>query len=170
VLPRTRQALLVLWLFPVLLFAVISLRRTIGLHWVLGFVPFFVAWAALFLDARSLHRSWRWTLLLSLPHLLLVGALAWAPLSLWQPAKLYDRLVFTRETPALAAALKADLPAGATLMARTYNPAAMLAFHHRQYVPVFGVGRHHARQDDQIVDFRTYDGQPCASSTTTSPT
>ena len=160
VAPATRRALAVLWLFPILLFAVISLRRTIGLHWVLGFVPFFVAWAALFLDARSLHRSWRWTLLLSLPHLLLVGALAWAPLSLWQPAKLYERLVFTRETPALAAALKADLPTGATLMARTYNPAAMLAFPHGQYVPVFGVGRHHARQDDQIVDFRTYDGQP----------
>jgi len=35
----------------------------------------------------------------------------------------------------------------------------MLAFPHGQCVPVLGVGRHHARQDDQIIDFRTYDGQ-----------
>jgi len=26
-------------------------------------------------------------------------------------------------------------------------------------VPVYGVGRHHARQDDQLVDFRAWDGQ-----------
>ena len=155
----TRRALAVLWLFPILLFAFISLRRTVGLHWVLGFVPLFVAWAALHLDAAALRRSWRWNLWLSGPHLLLVAAIAWAPLSWWQHTKLHERAVFLRETPALVAALQQDLPTGATLMARTYNPAAMLAFHHQQYVPVFGVGRHHARQDDLQVDFRTYDGQ-----------
>ena len=155
----TRRALAVLWLFPILLFAFISLRRTVGLHWVLGFVPLFVAWAALHLDAAALRRSWRWNLWLSGPHLLLVAAIAWAPLSWWQHTKLHDRAVFLRETPALVAALQQDMPANATLMARTYNPAAMLAFHHKQYVPVFGVGRHHARQDDLQVDFRTYDGQ-----------
>ena len=157
--PATRTAATALWLFPVALFAVISLKRTIGLHWVLGFVPLFIVWAGLRLDTRALRTSFKATLALSLPHLIAVVALAWAPLSLWQPAKIYDRLVFTRETPALAAALKADLPPGATLMARTYNPAAVLAFSYGQYVPVFGVGRHHARQDDQIIDFRSYDGQ-----------
>ena len=156
VAPRTRQALAVLWLFPILLFAVISLRRTIGLHWVLGFVPLFVAWAALFLDARALRRSLNWTLVLSIPHLLIVAAVAWAPLSWWSSTKLHDKAVFLRETPALVEALRRDMPAGATLMARTYNPATMLAFHHQQYVPVFGVGRHHARQDDQVVDFRDF--------------
>lgn len=156
---QTRRTLAVLWLFPLLLFAVISLRRSIGLHWVLGFVPLFVAWAALSLDAHALRRSWRWTLWFGLPHLLLVAAIAWAPLSWWQATKLHDRAVFLRETPALVAALQQDMPAGATLMARTYNPAAMLAFHHKQYVPVFGVGRHHARQDDLQVDFREFGGQ-----------
>jgi len=158
--PAWRSAATALWLFPILLFAFVSLRRSIGLHWVLGFVPLFVVWAGLRVDARALRTSFRASLALSLPHLLLVAAVAWTPLSWWQSLKVYDRLVFTRETPTLAAALKADLPAGATLMARTYNPAAMLAFPYGQYVPVFGVGRHHARQDDQVVDFRRYDGQP----------
>ncbi|MBS3998730.1 MAG: glycosyltransferase family 39 protein [Hydrogenophaga sp.] len=158
--PARLRTLAVLWLFPILLFAFLSLGRSIGLHWVLGFVPLFVLWAGLRVDACALHTSLKATLTLSLPHLLLVAAVAWAPLSLWQKAKLHDRLVFTREAPALAAALKADLPPGATLMARTYNPASVLAFAYGQYVPVFGVGRHHARQDDQIIDFRTYDGRP----------
>ncbi len=28
----------VLWMFPLALFLLVSLRRTVGLHWVLGFV------------------------------------------------------------------------------------------------------------------------------------
>ena len=156
----TARTLLVLWLFPLAVFLLLSARRTIGLHWVLGFVPLFVVWAGLRLDARPLRRSLVWTVALSVPHLLVVAAIAWSPLSWWQSYKIHDRAVFLRETAAVVAALEKDLPAGATLMGRTYNPAAMLAFHHGQYVPVFGLGKHHARQDDQIIDFRRYDGQP----------
>jgi 4-amino-4-deoxy-L-arabinose transferase-like glycosyltransferase len=157
--PHLRRTAAVLWLFPILLFAFLSLRRSIGLHWVLGFVPLFVLWAGLTLQARPLRSSLNWTLALSVPHLLLVATIAWAPLSWWHSTKLFDRAVFLRETPALVTALRQDLPARATLMARAYNPAAMLAFHHGAYVPVFGTGRHHARQDDQLVDFRRFEGQ-----------
>jgi 4-amino-4-deoxy-L-arabinose transferase-like glycosyltransferase len=154
-----RRAVAVLWVFPLLVFAWLSLRRSIGLHWVLGFVPLFVLWAGLALPAPALRRSWHWTLLLSVPHLLLVAALAWAPLSWWQASRLHQSAVFLRETPALVGALRQDLAPGATLMARAYSPAALLAYHHGTYVPVFGVGRHHARQDDQRVDFRAFEGQ-----------
>jgi len=157
--PATRTAATALWLFPVALFAVISLKRTIGLHWVLGFVPLFIVWAGLRLDTRALRTSFKATTALSVPHLIAVLLIAIGPLSWWAHTKLFDRAVFLRETAAVVAALRADMPAGATLMARTYNPAAMLAYHHKQYVPVFGVGRHHARQDDQIIDFRSYDDQ-----------
>jgi 4-amino-4-deoxy-L-arabinose transferase-like glycosyltransferase len=157
--PSLRRTAAVLWLFPILLFAFLGLRRSIGLHWVLGFVPLFMFWVGLTLQARPLRRSLNWTIALSVPHLLLVAALAWVPLTWWQSTKLYDRAVFLRETPALVSALRQDLPPGATLMARAYNPAAMLAYHHGAYVPVFGTGRHHARQDDQVVDFRRFEGQ-----------
>ncbi|WP_372657653.1 ArnT family glycosyltransferase [Hydrogenophaga sp.] len=156
--PQVLQAVAVLWLFPLLVFAVLSTRRTVGLHWVLGFVPLFVLWVGLRVDARALRRSLNWTLVLSLPHLLAVAAIVWMPLSVWQHTQLFDKAVFLREAPAIVRALEQDLPPGTALMARKYSPAAMLAFHHHRYVPVFGVGRHHARQDDQIIDFRSYDG------------
>ncbi len=155
----TQRAAAVLWLFPILLFAFLSLRRSVGLHWVLGFVPLFVVWAGLKLEPRALRRSLNWTVALSVPHLLLVAALAWVPLSLWQPTKLYEKAVFLREAPAIVSALQQDLPPGATVMARAYSTASMLGYFHTVYVPVFGVGRHHARQDDQLVDFRTLQGQ-----------
>ncbi|MCV0437790.1 MAG: glycosyltransferase family 39 protein [Hydrogenophaga sp.] len=158
--PATARTLAVLWLFPLVVFALLSTRRIIGLHWVLGFVPLFVLWVGLRLDARALRSALNWTMALSVPHLMVVAAIVWAPPSWWQPVRTNDRAVFLHETPAIVAALQKDLPTGATLMGRTYHPAAMLAFHHKQYVPVFGVGRHHARQDDQIIDFRVYDGRP----------
>jgi len=155
-----RTTLAVLWIFPFVVFALLATRRTIGLHWVLGFVPVFVVWAGLRCEVRPLRRLLGYTAALSLPHLVVVLAIALAPVAWFAQTKWADRAVFLRENAAVVAGLRQGLPAGATLMAQAYNPAAMLAFRHGQYVPVFGPGRHHARQDDQVIDFRRYDGQP----------
>lgn len=155
-LARTVQ---VLWLFPLLVFALLALRRSIGLHWVLGFVPLFVLWAAPRLNVAQWRRCGRWTLALSLPHLLLVLAVLATPLVWWQHSKVYEKLVFLREMPTIVQTLEQGLPPGGALMAHAYSPAALLAYHHKAYVPVYGVGRHHARQDDQLVDFRAWNGR-----------
>jgi hypothetical protein len=134
------------------------LRRSVGLHWVLGFVPLFVLWAAWRLDAAALRRAWLWTLALSVPHLLALAVLVWGPLAWWQSSRLYDKVVFLREVPAVLAGLQAGMAPGTRLMAHAYSPAAILSYHHGDYVPVYGVGRHHARQDDLAVDFRQWEG------------
>ena len=152
-------AVAVLWLFPLLVFAVLGLRRSVGLHWVLGFVPLFVLWAALRVDAAALRRSYRWTLAWSFPHLLLVGVLVWAPLAWWQNTSVYDKAVFLHEAPAVAQRLRQDLPDSALLMAHAYSPAAILSYFTQRYVPVYGVGRHYAREDDLRFDFRAWDGR-----------
>lgn len=160
-IPRTASVLvMVLWTAPFLLFAFVATRRSVGLHWVLGFVPLFVLWAGMRLSPEALRRSLRWTGWLAVPHALLLFALFAAPLAWWQRSDQFAAVVFLREAPAVSAALQKDLPPQATLMARGYSPAAVLAFHTGRYVPVFGVGRFHARQDDQWVDFRALDGKP----------
>jgi len=55
--------------------------------------------------------------------------------------------------------LTANLPQNTMLMTTSYSPAAVLAYHHKQYVPVFGQGSHYARQDDLVVDFKALKGQ-----------
>lgn len=157
--PRLSRLLALLWIAPFALLALVALRRGIGLHWVLGFVPVFVLWAGLRIAPEGLARCLRWTGWLSLPHVLVLVALLATPLAWWQSSKSYASLVFLREAPAITAALTRDLPADATLMARAYSPAAVLAYHAGDYVPVFGPGRFHARQDDLQVDFRAYDGR-----------
>jgi hypothetical protein len=151
---------MVLWATPFLLFALVATRRTVGLHWVLGFVPLFVLWAGLRLSPTALRKALRWNGWLALPHVLLLAAVFAAPLAWWQRSSQFASVVFLREAPAVTAALRTGLPPDAALMARGYSPAAVLAFHSGRYVPVFGVGRHHARQDDLSVDFKEFDGRP----------
>lgn len=155
----TRTTLAVLWIFPFVVFALLATRRTIGLHWVLGFVPVFAVWAGLRTDVRPLRRLLAYTVALSVPHLLGVLVLALAPTSWFGSTKWADRAVFLRENTAVVAALRDGLPADGTLMAQAYNPAAMLAYRAGHYVPVFGPGRYHSRQDDLVVDFRAFDGK-----------
>jgi len=95
---------------------------------------------------------------LSVPHLVFVVMLVWAPLSWWQQTRVYDKVVFLREVPAILAELNRDREPDRRLMAHAYSPAAILSYFHGSYVPVYGTGRHHARQDDQRVDFRAWDG------------
>jgi len=157
--PAISRTVAVLWLCPLLVFALLGLRRSIGLHWVLGFVPLFLLWLSLRLEPGMLRRAWRWNIALSLPHLLLVASIVWAPLAWWQHSKLYEKVVFLREAPAVLQALRQDMSVGTHLMAHAYSPAASLAFVAGEYIPVYGVGRFHSRQDDQLVDFRAWDGQ-----------
>lgn len=155
---RMRRVLAVLWGFPALLFAVLAMRREVGLHWVLGFVPFFVAWVAMRLPLPRWRTAWRWTVALSVPHLLAVVAIVATPLSVWQGSRWYEKVVFLRQAPAILAELNRGRAPEVRLMAEAYSPAAILAYYDGHYVPVYGVGRHHARQDDLLVDFRAWDG------------
>lgn len=156
-----RKLLLYLWVVPLLFFLLVSFKRSVGLHWLLGFVPVFMLWLGLSLQtvgARFKH-FWAWTLALSAPHLVFVLVLALGPLSIWQGGKLYEKVVFLRESAAITQHLQNNIAQGEQLMAVAYSPAAILSYHHKNYVPVFGTGRHHARQDDLSFDFRDLQGR-----------
>ena len=82
------------------------------------------------------------------------------PISAWEGTRLHDDVVFHKENKAIVAALRNDLPQGATLMARGYTPASLLSYSAGEYWPVFGEGSYHARQDDILADFTRYAGHP----------
>ena len=157
---QTRRCVSVLLAVPLLLLLLVSLKRSVGLHWVLGFVPVFVVWAGLALySMQQQSKLWKWTLWLSVPHLLGVWFLVGSPLHWWENSKQFEKLVFLRHADQVTQQMSADLPPSTRLMATSYSPAAVLAYHHQQYVPVFGLGRHYARQDDLVVNFADLNGQ-----------
>ena len=167
---RPAFSALLMAVVPFLVFLVISLKKTVGLHWVLAFIPFVLVAAGCAVDLRRLARSTRWTGLLSAPHLGFFLFVLLAPLSIWQDVKLNKDLTYLRDVETLPAALMQDAPQDTVLMARAYTPASILGFHAGSYVPVFGTGKFHARQDDVLVDFREFEGRTVRIFDKTQPT
>lgn len=132
--------------------------KRIGLHWLLSFLPALVLSAALVLERRQLVASVRVFAVLAVLHVVTIALVAALPLETWRSSWFYSRLVFPGRIAELQEAIALDLP-GKVLAADSYASAALLAFHVRRPVPVFGAGSSHARQDDIDTDWRTDAGQ-----------
>ena len=145
------------WL-PFLLFAVLSLIKQIGLHWLLSFVPFALIWLALRLNQASLRRLGLFFAGFATLHVAGILLVSRLPLETWQKTRLYDGIVLSFEHRALARELQ---PYGSdwTLAMDGYSNAVTLGYNLRRYVAVFGEASSHARHDDLVTDFRMLDGR-----------
>ena len=152
------RALLLAWLLPLVVFALLSPVKRIGLHWLQSFIPALVITLALAAGPRRLGVVVRFFAAFALLHVALAAALAMVPLESWKETRLYPRLVFLVKAPALLEALAPQLGSYA-LAADSYAMAALLAYHGRRTVPVFGPGSSHARHDDILTDWRDYAGK-----------
>ena len=155
-----RGAIVVLFLVPFILFLLLSSEKTIGLHWVLGFMPFLFLFIGTTSNAEDLRKYAKWTAWFSVPHFLFLAAIILLPTTMWKNYVLHDDIVFHKEAKNIVAALRKDLPPDGAIMARAYTPSALLSYHAGEYWPTFGEGKFHARQDDLQVDFRQYAGKP----------
>lgn len=164
-LMRSRRAMIerggvtILFLVPFALFLLLSMKKSIGLHWVLGFMPFVFLFIGAVSNADELRKYAKWTAWFSVPHFLILAAIILLPTSVWKGNGLYDDIVFHKEAKTIVAALRKDLPKDGIIMARAYTPASLLSYHAGEYWPVFGEGKFHARQDDLLIDFNHYAGK-----------
>lgn len=153
-----RRALLLAWLVPLAIFAALSPVKRIGLHWLLSFLPALALSVALALDARRLGLAVRFFGVLAALHVAAIAIAAALPLEAWKQTRLYPRLVFPGRVAELLAATAPELP-GRVLAADSYAAAALLAYHARRPIPVFGAGTSHARHDDIATDWRALEGR-----------
>ena len=152
----SRRLLACLVVVPLLFFALLSGEKVIGLHWVLSFYPFGFAFLAFALPADKLKTCAKGLAVFTGLHVLVVAGLYMTTLDTWRGAKLYPQIVRSYKT---AEILQQIASPGAVLMADSYTSASIYGFERRQYMPVFGVGKFHARQDDMLVDFSLYQGK-----------
>jgi hypothetical protein len=93
-------------------------------------------------------------------HVAIVGGLYMTTLDTWRTqaplSKIYPQVIRSYKTAEILQQI--DKP-GVVLMADAYTAASIYGFERRQYMPVFGAGRFHARQDDMLVDFSIYQGK-----------
>ena len=154
------RLLVCLVVVPLLFFLLLSAKKVIGLHWVLSFYPFGFALLAFALPAQKLKACAKGLAVFAGLHVLVVAGLYMTSLETWRTttplSKLYPSVVRSYKT---ADILQQITSPGVVLMAEAYTPASIYGFERRQYMPVFGVGRFHARQDDMLVDFSLYQGK-----------
>ncbi|MFN0314798.1 MAG: glycosyltransferase family 39 protein [Burkholderiales bacterium] len=155
------RALLWLWILPYALFAVVSLGKTVGLHWMFGFISVFFASAALVLNARELRPSWIYLGFFSVLHVVAVFAVLALPLSAWEKTKSYDGIVYHTRMPELLKQI-APYRGDAVLLSAGYSAAAIASYHSGAYIPVWGLTTYHGRHDDILTDFRRFAGQRLA--------
>jgi hypothetical protein len=153
---RSQRLLACLVVVPLLFFALLSAKKVIGLHWVLSFYPFGFAFLAFALPADKLKACAKGLAVFAGLHVLVVAGLYMTTLDTWRTTKLYPQIVRSYKT---AEMLKQVTAPGVVLMGEAYTPASIFGFERRQYMPVFGVGKFHARQDDMLVDFSLYQGK-----------
>ncbi|HAV73622.1 MULTISPECIES: ArnT family glycosyltransferase [Limnobacter] len=155
-----QSALAFALLVPLALFLLISLEKTVGLHWVLGFLPIAFVLLALCTQGVWMRRYIGFNAVLSIPHLVLFGLLMHADVSVWPKKDFQEDVLFHRNMPAILAELGNGMPANGVLTTIAYSPAALMTYHYGKVVPVFGPGKYHARNDDTFVDWREMDGKP----------
>jgi len=153
-----QRALLLAWLAPLAVFALLSPVKRIGLHWLLSFLPALVLSAALALEKRALRRSVQVFAALAALHAIPAAIVMLLPLDTWKESRFYGRLVFPGRIAELRAAIAPALE-GRVLATDSYAASALMAYHARRPVPVFGRGTSHARQSDVDTDWRPLAGR-----------
>ena len=155
--PATRFFAL-MFAFPFGFFAVLSLVKQIGLHWMLAFVPFFFVLAGWTLSREQLRRSVVYLGAFSALHAAAIAVAATLPLETWKSARVYDGIVYHVRINDILRELK-PYEGQFALAADGYSAAVTASYYSGKYFFVFGRGSSYARQDDILTDFRPLDGK-----------
>ena len=153
---RAHRLLGCLVVVPLLFFALLSFKKVIGLHWVMSFYAFGFAFIAIGLPVHRLKACAVGLAVLTGLHGAAVVGVSMTSLEQWKSASLYKGIVRSVKTTEM---LKQVAAPDVVLMANAYTPASIYGYALRQYVPVFGRGNFHARQDDLRVDYSVYQGR-----------
>lgn len=155
--PQSR-ALAVISVVPLALFALLSLVKTVGMHWVLSFLPFVLMALVLAADGLRRRALARFFIGFALFHGVLVVATSLLPVETWKRARIYGGIVLTVKAPELLQAL-APYERDFVFASDGYSNAVTLSYNARRYFFVFGEGSSHARHDDIMTDVRALDGR-----------
>ncbi|HKW38713.1 MAG TPA: glycosyltransferase family 39 protein [Burkholderiales bacterium] len=144
--------------FPFGFFAALSLVKQIGLHWMLGFVPFFFVTAGWTLTAGQLRRSVVYLGAFSALHVAAIAVAAALPLETWKGSRVYDGIVYHARIKDVLKEIE-PYEGRFALAADGYSPAVTASYYSGRYFFVFGKGSSYARHDDILTDFRPLEGK-----------
>jgi hypothetical protein len=153
------QIFLFAFLLPMAVFLLLSLKKVIGLHWVLAFYPALYLLLFQLLPRSALQSLLKFMLGFSAVHVLAIIVIAALPMDTWKHNKLYGGMVFMFEHAKIVEQIKPYEAQQFLLATDGYSPSATISYYYGKEFFVFGEGGLHARQDDMLTDFREFKGR-----------
>jgi len=144
-------------LVPLAVFFVASWMYSVGVHWVLGFLPFlYVLYAQA--PGKSLLLGRNFMSGYAVLHVLIAVTLLAMPLDILKDRpQLHRDAVFYLQPARVAEALE---PLEADhYTTPSYSRSAVMSFYSGKYWGVLGTGSKYGREDDRLTDFRRLEGQ-----------
>lgn len=159
-LPTAQRFRLFAYVFaiPMLVFALLSFTKVIGLHWLLSFYPFLFALLVWWLDLETLRKLRGFLLAYSGLHVLAFAVILLLPTAAWQHTPYAKGALLMLKPNELLEQLE-PYRGKYALASEGYSMAAILTYHAGENVLVFGSGSSHARHDDIVTDFRQLQGR-----------
>ncbi len=160
---RSAAACACAWLaaVPLVMLAMLSPVKTIGLHWLASFALPAILWFVLAGAGgeRARMGALRFGIGFAILHQVLIAVLVALPTETWSGWRGYPGLVMTVHADELADAIGRDRLASHVVASNGYSMAVTLEYNFERRVVVFGPGSSHARHDDMRADFRDFDGR-----------
>ncbi len=133
------------------IFLIVSLKKSVGLHWLLLFVPYFFLLFSL-LPREQLQTIIRFNARFTYLHAIVLIVVLLIPISLFQGHKKYaDALLFTQPEAICHAIDEHNIT---RLFAYGYSTAALLSYHCERDVHMLYNTNKYGRLDDKLVDVR----------------
>ncbi|HUX89848.1 MAG TPA: glycosyltransferase family 39 protein [Gallionellaceae bacterium] len=148
-----------IFVVPIAVFALLSLKKTVGLHWVLAFYPALYLLIFQILPRIALEKMLKFMLGFTALHLLAIAVIASLPMETWKQHNLYGGIVFMFEPEKIVDVIRPYDQQNFLLATDGYSPSATISYHYGKEFFVFGEGGLHARQDDMLTDFRPFQGR-----------
>lgn len=144
---------------PLAIFALLSIPKTIGLHWLFSFAPLVFVLGARVLEPRQLLANLKLLAVIAALHLAALVVVAVMPIETWSRLRIYEGAVLTTHASRVLAALGVGSAPERVLASDSYSNAVVVGFAARRPAAVFGRGSGHARHDDIVTDFSALDGR-----------
>jgi hypothetical protein len=151
---------LFVFLIPMAIFALLSFKKSVGLHWVLAFYPALYLLLYYFLDRIELIKLVKFMAGFTALHLVAITIISVIPLESWKKNdSRYNGIVFMLEHEKIIEQIRPYEQQNFLLASNSYSPAAEISYHSGSRFFVFGGGGFYARQDDMLTDFREFKGR-----------
>lgn len=150
-----------LWLavFPLFLFLLLVIRKQVGLHWVFSFYPFvFIAFAGL-LNIKQ----WRWVFhfmwVFSLIHVLALSSIMLLPVETFASKKEAVENITIGKYPNEVFSQLEQYEKDYQFSTISYGMSSVASYYTRKHFIVFDKASFHAREDEDLIDYRELDGK-----------